>query len=128
MAPGPILRTARDAAALFEGRFAGSLREKLIVAHLDSGRRLLDLREEPAGGEDRLDVPVRTIIADSLRLGGAGIVLAHCHPSGDPTPSAADVEATRRLSTLAVALGIGLHDHLVFGGGDCRSFRALGLL
>lgn len=54
--------------------------------------------------------------------------LVHNHPSGDPTPSAADCRVTARLAEVAGALDIALHDHLVFAGGDCRSFRALGLL
>ena len=57
-----------------------------------------------------------------------GWSIAHNHPSGDPSPSRADIEATRRLAEAAAALGIRLHDHLIFAGGDCRSFRALGLL
>ena len=54
--------------------------------------------------------------------------MAHNHPSGDPRPSRADIQATRRLAETADALDIRLHDHLIFAGTDCRSFRELGLL
>ena len=73
-------------------------------------------------------LPIRAIVADALRLDSAGLILAHCHPSGDPEPSAADIAATRRLSEMGAQLGLSLHDHLIFAGGECRSFRALGLL
>jgi DNA repair protein RadC len=55
-------------------------------------------------------------------------VLAHNHPSGDSTPSEADCRATRRLASAAEALDCAILDHLVFGGKECSSLRALGLL
>ena len=52
----------------------------------------------------------------------------HNHPSGDPTPSRADIEMTRDIAAAAKALGIAVHDHLVVGRGGTASFKALGLL
>ncbi len=124
----PIVRTARDAACLFEARLAGCRREALLVAHLAGDRRLLRLSEERQGEASRIMLPVRSIIADAMRLESAGLILAHCHPSGEPEPSEADIVATRKLRELGEALGVALHDHLIFAGGECRSFRALGLL
>ena len=77
---------------------------------------------------DEIGFPLRTIIADALALESSGIVLAHNHPGGDPSPSRADINATRALADLAHPLGIRLHDHLIFARGDCRSLRALGLM
>jgi len=74
-------------------------------------------------------MPIRAIIEDAFRLGTVGLIVAHNHPSGNPNPSEADLAATKELAATAGSLGIQLHDHLIFGaGGDCRSFRALGLL
>lgn len=123
-----IVRTARDAACLFEPRLAGRRREALLVAHLAGDRRLLRLTEEGRGETGQIALPVRSIIADAMRLESAGLILAHCHPSGEPEPSHADIVATRKLRELGAALGLTLHDHLIFAGGECRSFRALGLL
>ncbi|PWG01878.1 JAB domain-containing protein [Sphingosinicella humi] len=123
-----IVRTARDAACLFEPRLVGRRREALLIAHLAGERRLLRLTEEGRGEAGRIALPVRAIIADAMRLESAGLILAHCHPSGEPEPSHADIVATRKLRELGAALGLTLHDHLIFAGGECRSFRALGLL
>ena len=120
--------TARDAALLVEPVLAGLDREKLAVLHLDSDRRLLGLVEGEVEAEAEVALPIRAIVADVLRFGTAGIILAHNHPSGDPTPSKADVDATKRLALLMTELGVGLHDHLVLGGSRMTSFRSLGLL
>jgi DNA repair protein RadC len=127
-AAAPIIRTAGDAARLFESRLEGREREALLVAHLDGERRLLGLVEEGEGGVAEIALPVRAIVADALRLASSGLVLAHCHPSGDPEPSEADIAATRRLRLMGSELGLSLYDHLIFAGRECLSFRALGLL
>ena len=96
-----FLRNAGDAATLFEPHFVGCTREKLLVAHLAQDRRLLRVVPEEGGGPSHIDLPVRAIVADAARLGSMGLVLAHCHPSGDPTPSEADIAVTRKLGELA---------------------------
>lgn len=120
--------TASDAADLFRPLFAGLGEERIAVAHLDEERRLIGLTLEDEGGSDQVPVRVRRIVASALRLGSASIVVAHNHPSGDPSPSAEDLSATRALAEAAAAVGIRLHDHLIFAGGKCRSFRAEGFL
>ena len=124
----PIVLTARDAAQLVCPVLDSLGREKLAVLHLDGDRRLLGLIESEVDAEAKLALPFRAIVADALRFDTAGIVLAHNHPSGDPTPSSADVDATRRLASLMGELGIRLHDHLVIASRGTSSFRALGLL
>lgn len=123
-----IVGTARDAADLLEPLFAGAQGEKLAVLHLDGGRRMIALDEQEVDAPDAVLLPMRAIFAAALGRGTRGMVIAHNHPSGDPRPSRADIEATRRLAETAANLGIRLHDHLIFAGGNCRSFRAMGLL
>ena len=102
--------------------------EQLWVAHLDDSARCIHLSRHD-GGDSDVAVPVRSIIADAARLGSAGVVLAHNHPSGDPTPSLADCHATRTLARAAEAIDLAVVDHLIFAdGGECRSFRRMGLL
>jgi DNA repair protein RadC len=72
---------------------------------------------------------VRKIIADAARFGSAGVLLAHNHPSGDPTPSAADCCATRTLARAAEAIDLTVVDHLIFAQRrQCQSLRRMGLL
>jgi len=122
------IATARDAADLLAPLFAAAEGEKLVILYLDSARRMIEVEEHRAAFADEAALPLRAIFAAALRHDAAGLVIAHNHPSGNPEPSRADIDATRRLAALAAPLGILLHDHLIFAGGDCRSFRELGLL
>lgn len=122
------IATARDAAQLLQPLFADIVGEKLAVLHLDGGRDVLALDEQAVELRRSVAFPIRAIIVKALDLDTKSLIIAHNHPSGDPTPSRTDVAATRRLAETADALGIRLHDHLIFAGTECRSFRALGLL
>lgn len=117
------------AKAFFAGCMAESdpAREKLWVAHVDDEARCIHVSQHD-GDESGTCFPLRDIIADAAEHRSAGIVLAHNHPSGDSRPSASDCRATRRLASAAEALDCAVLDHLVFAGGDCTSFRRLGLL
>jgi DNA repair protein RadC len=68
-------------------------------------------------------------IKRALELGASAIILVHNHPSGSPEPSRQDIAITKRDRRAPRAkLGIALHDHIIIGGSDYRSFRAMGLL
>jgi DNA repair protein RadC len=123
-----IVATARHAADLCLPLFAASRAEKVAVLHLAADRRLIAIEEQGEAASDAAPIIVGAILAAALRRDSRGLVLAHNHPSGDPRPSAADIRATRRLARAAAEIGVRLHDHLIFAGGDCRSFRALGLI
>lgn len=113
--------------------FAGLLaesdpgREHLWIAHVDQDARCLHLARHD-GDEAGADLPLRQIIFDAAIHGSAGLVLAHNHPSGDPTPSARDCALTRRLAMLGDAMEVSLLDHLILAGGKVRSMREMGLL
>ena len=96
--------------------------------HLDPAGRALGVTEQTSGRGDRVEIVLRDLAADALRLGTSALVLAHNHPKGDPTPSRADIAATRRIGQLAQILGIRLHDHVVTAGARSFSFRDAGLL
>lgn len=117
------------ARAFFAGCFAEAdpARECLFVAHLDEELNCLHVSQHE-GDDESASFPIRSIIADTVQHGSAGLVLAHNHPSGDARPSPSDCVATRRLAGAAEALDCTVVDHLVFGGPDCSSFRRLGLL
>jgi DNA repair protein RadC len=101
--------------------------ERLWVAHVDDRLNCLHLSHHE-GNEAGIEFPLRSIVRDAAFHGSDGIVLAHNHPSGDPTPSEGDMRATRRLACAAEALDCRILDHLVFAGARCTSFRQLGLL
>lgn len=124
-----IIATAKDAAILLQPFFLSAGEERVVSAHLDAEQRLIETRDGPHGTLEEVDLPIRTILADALRLGSSALIIAHNPPSGNPSPSDADLRITRQLAATAQSLGIRLFDHLIFGrDGDCRSLRALGLL
>jgi DNA repair protein RadC len=113
---------------LFAPARARARHDGLFVAHLGEAGALSGIRIRFAPDGSAVDFPVRGIIADAIALGSAEIVLAHNHPSGDPTPSITDIESTRSLIRVARPIGLIVRDHLIFGGGTCVSFREQGLL
>lgn len=122
--------TGHDAARRFFSTCFGAgpaNRERLWVAHVDSAARCLHL-ESYEGGSESVEMPVREIIVDAARLGSAGVMLAHNHPSGDSSPSREDCAATQRLARAGEAIDLTILDHLVFAGDACSSMRRLGLL
>jgi DNA repair protein RadC len=119
--------TARDAADLIEPHFADAPGERLVAAFLAADGRLLALDSLDEEGRT-VTLPMRALVARALALDAAGLVIAHNHPSGDPSPSAEDVRLTRRFATVCDALGLVLHDHLIFAAGRCESFRERGLI
>jgi DNA repair protein RadC len=126
-----IVATARDAAELFRSCFAegDAETETLAAAYLDEGRRLIEVAVVPVeAGAAHVELPVRRILEDALRLGAKGILIAHNHPSGDAQPSREDIESTRELAETAARLGMRLHDHLIFAGEETASLRSMGLL
>lgn len=123
----PPIRTAQDAADLLAPCFADASGERVVVLILDDARYVLG-HEERAGDRAMVDMPMRDVMREAMRFSAAGIIVAHNHPGGDPSPSAGDLAATRRLAETAASVGLALHDHLIFAGGQCRSMRGLGLL
>ncbi|MDP5360489.1 MAG: hypothetical protein NWR52_10225, partial [Paracoccaceae bacterium] len=69
----------------------------------------------------------REVVKRALELNASALILVHNHPSGDPTPSDADIQMTQQIDAAANALGIRVHDHLIIGKSNETSFRAQGL-
>lgn len=115
------------ALALFEP-IRGLATEVAMFAYVDSEWRLLAVRTTASQRDDMVEIPVRTIVADSLAFDAAGVVMAHNHPSGDATPSEDDRKLTLRLARALDAVGMRLVDHLVLSDTHTTSFRRIGLL
>lgn len=121
------VRCAADAASLLGKTLIDCNREYLRLAHLDREGHPLLIVEQP-GGHDVLPIALGAIIRDACQCRAQRLIIAHNHPSGDPTPSTADRLATRRLAELLHTIDVELVDHLIFGRGRITSFRALGLI
>jgi len=107
---------------------ARSDREEFRLLFLDRKNLLIADEVQSTGTIDHTPVYPREIVKRALELGASAIILVHNHPSGDPTPSRADIEMTRTIQEAAKALKIALHDHLIVGRSGHVSFKALGLL
>ena len=107
---------------------ARSQNEEFRVLFLDRKNNLIADEVQNRGTVDHTPVYPREIIKRALELTASAIILVHNHPSGDPTPSKADIAMTREIVTAAKALSITVHDLLVIGRGGHASFKSLGLL
>ena len=122
------IASTEQAAALFGPTFSDAGTEELRVAHLDAERYLVALRLHRGGDAAMLEFPLRAITQEALVLRTHGLLIAHNHPSGDPSPSRDDLAATRALAQAILPLDIRLYDHLIFAGGQWRSLLAMGLM
>lgn len=102
--------------------------EQFRVLFLDRKNVLVADEEQARGTVDHVPVYPREVVKRALELNASALILVHNHPSGDPTPSEADIAMTAQVEQAAQALGITLHDHLIIGKSRELSFRASGLL
>ena len=102
--------------------------EQFRILFLDSRNRLLADEAQSRGTVNHTPVYPREVVCRALELHATAIILAHNHPSGDPTPSRDDIDMTRQIIEAAKALSISVHDHVIIGNGRWLSFRQEGLL
>ena len=101
--------------------------EQFRILYLDTKNVLIADEEQAKGTLDHVPVYPREVVKRALELNAASMILVHNHPSGDPTPSQADISMTRQIEQAAKALSITVHDHLIIGKSCEISFRAEGL-
>lgn len=124
---GPVARPA-SAMELLGPALRGLVDEELHGLFLDRRRHLLAHRMLTRGSDAFTVVDPRQVYRVALRVGAAALILAHNHPSGDPTPSTQDREVTRRVAAAGRVLGIPLLDHLVVGDASWVSMAEEGSL
>jgi DNA repair protein RadC len=103
-------------------------REQFRVLFLDVKNQLIADEVLNEGTVDQAPVYPREVARRALELSAANIILVHNHPSGDPKPSAADIDITRQIVDAADAVSVKVHDHLVIARNGAASFKSLGLL
>jgi DNA repair protein RadC len=107
---------------------ARSDKEQFRILFLDKKNQLIADEVQQEGTVDHTPVYPREVMHRALQLGATAIILAHNHPSGDPTPSPADIDMTRRLIDLGQKLNVAVHDHIIVGRNGHASFRQLKLI
>lgn len=124
----PVLSSWAALVAYLRATMAYAPREQFRVLYLD--KRNILMREEHLahGTVDHAPVYVREVVRRALEMSASAMILAHNHPSGDPAPSQADIEMTRRIIEAARVFDIQVHDHVIVGREGSQSFRALGLM
>ncbi|MEO0982384.1 MAG: DNA repair protein RadC [Pseudomonadota bacterium] len=103
-------------------------REQFRVIFLDRKNQLIADEIMGVGTVDHAPVYPREIARRALELSASALILVHNHPSGDPTPSRADIDMTREVIDALTPLEITVHDHLVAGRGGVTSFKSAGLI
>jgi len=103
-------------------------KEQFRILFLDKKNRLLADEVQQVGTVDHTPVYPREVIRRTLELSATALILVHNHPSGDPTPSSADVQMTKAISDIAKPLGITVHDHIIIGRSGHASLRGLKLI
>jgi DNA repair protein RadC len=109
-------------------RMAHRETEEFRVLFLDRKNVLIADEAQGKGTVDHVPVYPREVVKRALELNASALILVHNHPSGDPTPSDADIAMTRQIGEALKALSITLHDHLIVGRADEFSFRSAGYL
>ncbi|WP_082430012.1 RadC family protein [Jannaschia rubra] len=102
--------------------------EQFRILFLDRKNVVIADEEQATGTVDHVPVYPREVARRALELNASALILIHNHPSGDPTPSGADLDMTRRIVASCGALDIVIHDHMIIGKDQEVSFRALGLI
>ncbi|MFK7837635.1 MAG: DNA repair protein RadC [Sulfitobacter sp.] len=102
--------------------------EQFRVLYLDRKNVLIADEEQGKGTVDHVPVYPREVAKRALELNASALILVHNHPSGDPTPSASDIDMTQQVMRACDALGLSLHDHLIIGRATELSFRSEGYL
>ncbi|MEX2518103.1 MAG: DNA repair protein RadC [Paracoccaceae bacterium] len=102
--------------------------EEFRILFLDRKNVLIADEAQARGTVDHVPVYPREVAKRALELNASAMIMVHNHPSGDPTPSPADIEMTARIAAALEAVGVTLHDHVVIGKETDASFRALGFL
>lgn len=120
--PLKVMTTPLDACKIL--RAAGQAdRESFFVVSLDVRNQVLGIEEIAKGPVSGVEVHPREVMKGALLMNASGVVVAHNHPSGDPSPSHEDIQLTKRLVAVGQMIGVPVVDHIVIGDKRCTSIR-----
>lgn len=124
----PVISSWSALLAYVKAALAHENREQFRVLFLDKKNQLIADEVMGRGTVDHAPVYPREVVRRALELAASAVILVHNHPSGDPTPSSADVDMTKQIVEAARTLRISVYDHLVVGRDGVASFKSLGLM
>lgn len=124
----PILGSWAEVIDYCKAQMAYETKEQFRILFLDKKNRLIADEVQQVGTVDHTPVYPREVIRRSLELSATALILLHNHPSGDPTPSTADIQMTRQIVEIAKPLGITVHDHIIIGRSGHASLRGMKLI
>lgn len=124
----PILQSWKAVLDYCRAAMSFNKTEQFRIFFLDKKNKLISDELQQQGTIDHTPVYPREVVKRALELGASSLILVHNHPSGDPTPSKADVKMTEQIVQAAAALGVSIHDHLIIAGKKHYSFASNGLL
>lgn len=113
---------AQSACKLMRGAIDGD-RESFYAVHLDVRHRVIGVEEVAKGTIDGVEVGMREIFKSAMLSNAKSMIVAHNHPSGDPSPSRADIEITKAIAKAGKLMGISVLDHIILGAEGCRGLR-----
>ncbi len=102
--------------------------ERFRILFLDKRNQLIADEVQQSGTVDHTPVYIREVVKRALQLGATALVLVHNHPSGDPSPSRADIDMTKQIIQAAAPLGITIHDHVIVGRNSHFSMKTAKLM
>lgn len=103
-------------------------KEQFRILFLDKRNQLIADEVQQTGTVDHTPVYPREVVKRALELSATAVILVHNHPSGDPTPSSADIQMTKSIVDIAGTLGISVHDHIIVGKNGHASLKGMRLM
>ena len=128
VAAKPLLSSWTDLIAYLTAAQAHAEVEQFRILFLDKRNRLIADEVQQSGTVDHTPVYIREVVKRALEHSASAVILVHNHPSGDPTPSRADIDMTRQIVAAAKPLGIEVHDHIIVGRNGHTSLKAQRLM
>lgn len=122
----PVIHTWKQVLDYCQASMSHLRNEQLRLLFLDRKNKLIEDEVQQVGTIDQTPVYPREVARRALELGASSLIMVHNHPSGDPTPSNADISITQKVQAAIEALNISLHDHIIIGKGSHISLRAEG--
>jgi len=124
----PVLSSWSNVIDYCRTTMAFAEKEQFRVLFLDKRNQLIVDEVQQTGTVDHTPVYPREVVKRALELSATALILVHNHPSGDPTPSHADIDMTRTIAEVAKPLGITVHDHIIVGRDGHASLKGLKLI